>query len=352
VNDSTFADEPKSEEGAAIAAEVAVAGGHGAAGNETLSYAVPSHLVDQLAVGQVVWVPLRKQVVLGVVLALHHDSVSFALRPINALVEPPFRLDQDRLDLARWLARETATNLFAVAAPFFPPGVTARKVEHLRLRLCEQATEDGPALTATQQRLLAFVAEHSGEVDLAAAQSALGSSLTSVADALVRRGLIERVADVRQRPPTAALDRFLRLVPSDLDQTARAPKQRAVVEFLIQRARLAPLDSEGLVPLADVLARTGTDYAIVGALRNKGVVEEVVRPRSIDQTSTPIRRRSSPPPKPRPGERSSVPSPIVIRHRCCSTASPAAVRPRFTCARSPGACGTIARPWSWCRKSR
>ena len=78
--------------------------------------------------------------------------------------------------------------------------------------------------------------------------------------------MLERVVRVVDSTPMPKRERFVRLVSSSDAELERAPKQRAVIDFLSQRARLAPVESGGLVPLTDVLARTGTDRATVTAL--------------------------------------------------------------------------------------
>ncbi len=258
--------------------DVAVDGaraGAGAAG--ILSYALPQQWHARIDVGQLVWVPLRKQLVLGVVVAWGEDQGRAGLKPIHAPVEPAYRLNEDRLAVAAWLSRQTATSFFAAVSPFLPPGVAHRAVEHLRL--APEVISGTVNVTPAQRRLLALLEER-GELSLDAARASLGSSLVSVVPKLEQQGLIERVVHVTHRSPNPRLERFVRLVSDDLHVVNNAPRQRAVVDFLVQRARLAPLDDGGLVRVADVLERTGTDPSTLVALRRKGVVEEIALPRS------------------------------------------------------------------------
>ena len=77
--------------------------------------------------------------------------------------------------------------------------------------------------------------------------------------------------------PTRQRERFVQLAgkgaPGQME-LARGAKQRAVIDFLTQRERLSTSDAQSLVPLGDVLARTGTDRATVTALTRKGLIEE------------------------------------------------------------------------------
>ena len=52
-----------------------------------------------------------------------------------------------------------------------------------------------------------------------------------------------------------------------------------MLNYLVQRNRVAPVDGKGLFRLDDVLARTGTDHAVVTALERKGIVQLVRQPR-------------------------------------------------------------------------
>ena len=252
-------------------ADVAVEGGR-PGGDGVLTYAVPPEHQGALAEGQLVWVPVRRRLVPGIVSTLRAEPPGFPTRPVHAVVEPPVVLDPVRLAAARWMARETACGLYAAAAPFLPPGLSHRVVETLRLA---DPGVDPAGLTPTQRRLVALLRER-GDTDLAAARAELGSCLASVVPRLEEAGVVERTARVEARSSRPREQRFVRLVRRDADEeTERAPRQRAVVAYLTDRARRSASGQADLVPLGDLLARTGTDHAVVGALARKGVVEEV-----------------------------------------------------------------------------
>ena len=172
-----------------------------------LSYAVPAHVRDSVAVGQVVWVPLRGKPALGVIARLHDEAPAFAVKPLLASVDPPMRVSVDQLDTARWLARQSASSLYDALSLFLPPGASHRARPYLRL------TDPGFELsqfTPAQGRLLTLLAER-GETSLEAARSALGSSLTSVVPALEEAGVIATVYRVSDRLPKPRKERWIRL---------------------------------------------------------------------------------------------------------------------------------------------
>ncbi len=273
-------DRPEIKENTAVTSEprfavVAVDGllTGGASGSGELTYEVPATMAAGLAVGQLVWVPLRKSTVLGVVTALELESPPFEARAVHAPVEPGFVLGADRLELARWLARESACTLFTALAPFLPPGVSHRAVEHIRLR--PGADEMYDLLTRAQQRLVDLLAER-GELSLEAAQKATGQTLTTVIPKLVAAGVIERVARVAYHEPQARSERYIRLLSDDPAPVSRSARQESVQADLIRRRRIS--GDAGLVRASDVLSRTGTDASVLRALAGKGVIEEVKLP--------------------------------------------------------------------------
>ena len=264
-------------------ADLAVDGAR--SGGDLLTYAVPSSLAGSLQLGDLVWVGVRKRWGLAVVLRLHDEEPSFATKPIEALVDPPLRLAPDRIETARWMARETSSSLFAACAPFLPPGLASRACETVRLA---DPLPPLPALTTAQRRLVEFLGER-GESQLEAARAALGSSLASVVPKLDEAGIVVRSVRGGWEPPTPKPQRFVRLLAPVAVE--RAPRQQAVVDDLVRRSRLAPSGDPPLVPLPDLLARTGSDHAVVGALARKGVVEEVTvaRPLAlVTESSEPV----------------------------------------------------------------
>lgn len=273
---------PHAEDDPPRLAQIAVDGALGSEGG-VLTYALPEHWLDRIGEGQLVWVSLRKKLALGIVTELEDDAApepAFTARPVHALVEPAFRLDPEALSLGEWIARETVSSRFDALAPFLPPGVSHRAVEYLRLTV-EPEAEELERCTPAQRRLLQLLSEH-GETSLESAREKLGSSLTTVVAKLEAGGMIERIARVTHRTPSPRVERGVRLISNDDrdDQLKSAPKQRAIVSYLEQRYRLSPTREVALVPVREVLQRTGTDHATVGALVRKGIIEEVWGPKA------------------------------------------------------------------------
>jgi len=257
----------------ATIAEIAVAGAR-SGGDGLLSYAVPAHLGDFLAVGQVVWVPLRGKPSLGVIAHLHDEAPAFAVKPLLAPVDPPMWVSAKQLDTARWLAWQSASSLYEALSLFLPPGASHRAQPYLRL------IDPGFELsqfTSAQGRLLKLLAER-GETSLEAARSTLGSSLTSVVPALEEAGVVATAYRVSDRLPKPRKERWIRLHDDpDVAALNNAPAQEAIVTALRRRARVAAGDADGFVPEGDILGQSGSNRASLTALIRKGMVEEVER---------------------------------------------------------------------------
>ncbi len=254
-------------------AEIAVSGARSGS-DGLLSYEAPPSLRATLDVGQLVWVPLRDKPALGVVARRHDERPAFALKPILAAVDPPVRLSPQQFDIARWLARQSASSLYDALALFLPPGTSHRAQPYLRLAVPDPELT---GFTPVQGKLLALLSQR-GETSLETARSALGTRLTSVVPALEALGAIERVYRVSGRLPALRQERWVRLVREpELDALKNAPGQEAIVTTLRRRTRLIASDGDGFVPTAEVLAQSGANRASLSPLVRKGVIEEVER---------------------------------------------------------------------------
>ncbi len=245
-------------------------------GKGVLTYGVPATWADILVPGQLVWVPVRNRVELGVVVAQVSEEPDFAVRDVYAPVIPTFTLSSERMDTAQWLARETASTLYSAASPFLPPGVRNRAIDVL-LPTGLKAEDVSPPITTMQRRLLELVQQR-GEIVADAARHALGQALTSVIPALVERGLIRIEIRVDQHRPAQRMVRLVRLLDDDPAAVNRSPKQAKVLEELLLLRRLRRDDDSDLIAVADLRERVEADSATIAALVKKGVIEEILAP--------------------------------------------------------------------------
>ena len=283
-------------------AEVAIQGGHYGDRLATLTYTIPPNLRGRIDTGQLIWVPLRQKLVLGVITGTHDHEPGFATRPIHAPVEPEFRLGAAQLALATWMARRYLCTIFEAALPMLPPGASRRSVVHL---VATGAPPPLAGLSPKARRLLSLLEER-GETSLNDVQTALGSSLATVVQRLETLGLIERVARVVHDIPQAREERWVRLLPAgngtgpvaDL-VGPRAPRQAAVLELLRRQARISggpDGDNPAPLPIGDVYRLTEANRQLLRTLEEKGLIEVFGAPGRAEPQALRPRRYEAPPP--------------------------------------------------------
>ncbi len=227
------------------------ADGHFADRYATLTYRVPDALIGSVDIGQLVWIPIRNNLALGVVVdwGAPPAAATYRVRDLHAPVEPAFKLSDIQWQLATWLAGETLCSLFEAASPMLPPGVGSRTVEYLELIQPPDDT-DRKQLTAMQLRLVERL-EANQSMTLASARRAMDSSLATIVPALEQKGILKRVARVRNRQPESKdLPLVVRLLEGGDPPPERAFRQVETYEWLRARLRLRP---DRTMPLEVVL---------------------------------------------------------------------------------------------------
>lgn len=250
------------------------------------TYALPDSLAGRIGEHQIVWVPLRDDLKLGVTVRVHTEAPDLKLRAVHAPVEPEFRLSDQQWSVVQWLRSNTLCTLFEAVTPFLPPGVSQRSVEYVRLRGDVDLTTR--KLTPAQRRLVDLLTER-GEMSIDAARQALGRGLTTVIPRLDEAGIIERTARVRNRPASAGTLRYVRLLAdADLD-LSHAPVQKRAYEVLRRRASVTHAAE---LPWDDLVRRSGVTAAALRALEARHALEVIERPRSAkaDSLSRPAAR--------------------------------------------------------------
>jgi len=261
--------DPTSASNSDLYLEVAVDGTRGSS-RDTLTYGGPA----EVARGDVVWVPLRDKIQLGVVVATSRTAPDYDVRPVTAVTDPPLALTEAQLALAEWIAATTASSLYAAAALMLPPGMSHTAVPWYR-RL-----ESGEAATRVQALVLDLLDRH-GPMPIDRLQREAGSSLASVLPALARAGLIERVIEVADRPVKQRTERWLML---------GAPIERPTEkqERVLRAIRLA---GDGGISAVEAMRVADVTASVFETLVRKGFVVGEMRPAS---GASPVREAAQP----------------------------------------------------------
>lgn len=251
----------------------ALAGGKGG----VYTYEVPATSHDPVERGLLVIVPIQKRHYPGLVLAVTHNAPPFPVRPIHSIPEPRMVLSAERLATAEWLARESASSVYAAAALFLPSGLHTSMVDVYHFAGLDDDAEID--LTPSQRKVLGHLRrERSMTIDQL--RKATGQTLTTVMDALRQRGLVRHEVRVDRRIPGPRVDRYLRLLNDDAEKVTRSPKQQAILEHLVEIVRFRRSDDSDLIPLATLRLAVDLDSGSLGAMEKKGVVEIIELPRS------------------------------------------------------------------------
>jgi primosomal protein N' (replication factor Y) (superfamily II helicase) len=234
----------------------------------TFTYAIPEHLADKVALGQLVWVPFNTRRLQGVVIAFSDTSPVQETKDIDEIVDPRPFLSKTHLDLARWIAREYLCSLNDAIQLMLPLGVEQTPKIFLALT-GKTPTEE---LTEKQNALLALF-ENKTEIEL----GSVPRDLRGTVDTLVRREIINKATII---PPPRAKPRrvkFVRLVNADalalLGPRELSGRYSAIVDFL--------KNEQGAVWVSAVYAATNCELSHLRRLETIGVValeeEEVMR---------------------------------------------------------------------------
>ena len=240
----------------------------------TFSYSVANGI--EPVPGQLVVVPFGPRRVQGIVFEVVDRPQVEDVRPVLRSEGSAPVLTDTQLRLARWVSDYYMCSLFEAAAPMLPPGGRFRIKSYFE----PTAAADGHTpSTPYQAKALDFIRQH-GPVEEGRLSWALGDRAPAAARRLQDAGFVTRTyarsnpaGKVKRRDyiqlPARALTRLRR----EFDTiTARAPRQRAALELMLDRG--SPM------LLAD--ARREFGQSAIAALLVKGALEKASLPEERD----------------------------------------------------------------------
>jgi len=252
---------------------------------EPYTYAVPEALGDRVTPGARVVVPVRRQELIGVVVAVGVEPPAGGVAAREILAVPDLRpaLSGPMLELAEWMARYYGAPLGMVLRAMLPGGMWGRSSVLLRVL-------DPSAVGGVAGELLAWLAREGGEAPMGAATRALRRPLWGVAERLVRIGALELQVEPPSTGPSPETERLVRLTGDPLTlreveaRFARSPRQRQLYEVLEHAG--------GVVPWRHLTGRLGFGDGLIRALLRGGLAEAVaverIRDPFADEPVTPL----------------------------------------------------------------
>ena len=156
---------------------------------DSLTYEIPDGLVDEVAIGSCVLVPLGSRQAVGYVTDFEQTPSVAQTRQILARLGSPVRLTGDMLDLAKWISGEYICPLPRVVAGMLP-GVMHCRVQ---ARVSRRGTPPAASLTPAEKDLFDIIPTDGGGLSLD--RLCEGRDRTSVLRAVRRleaKGVVER----------------------------------------------------------------------------------------------------------------------------------------------------------------
>ncbi len=242
----------------------------------TFHYSIPPHLMDSVAVGQLVKVPFGPRSLQGIVVGLSDTSPVAETRDIEEVLEPKPVLTPVQIELARWISSYYLAPLRDCLRLMLPPGLARRS------KLLVQLKEEGfPSDLSEEERAVVEFLRRRGEVELESLSRDLGiPEPRSLIDGLERRGIVTKRWGLSEPEVKPRRERFLRLIAKEDEIAEELPdlgypsKQAKVLEALAA-------SDPPLLTLSEVLARAGCSESPVYALAEKGLVEITERRRLV-----------------------------------------------------------------------
>lgn len=278
-----------------------------------LTYRVPRHMRPFMRVGQLVWAPLRRQRVQGVVLDMYawdaaqelDEAASTAqpfpsayvgnpndLRDLLDFADPEAVLTDAQLRLARWLSAYYRAPLYSALSLMLPTGAAQQS------ELTWRASVDGlqadlGTLPLGERGVLYYLRQHgeTSERDLRSELRGSDADLRETYAALLERGLALRGTRITRQRTRPKIERFVQLainqeqVEASLTTLSRSARQAGVFLYLARQSAAHHLytsqsdaqEGDFEMSASDLYAATNSNLTTLRALEDKGLITIVER---------------------------------------------------------------------------
>lgn len=244
--------------------KIGVAVDTGNSGNvDVLTYEVPYDLADQVEIGTCVLVPLGSRQIIGYVIGPDPHSPISNLKEIISIVDTPVRLDQNLVDLAKWVSNEYFCSYSKTLLSMLPSVVqcTVKCVVSMGLG------NDRCELTVRETRLLNTLEGLGGETTLDDLCLALGKShVLGLLKPLEANGSITRHWRLISPEGKARSLRAVAASSVSADELALTEKQKAVWNVVSTIGRS--------IAVAELVNRFGVSASAVNLLVKRGIINE------------------------------------------------------------------------------
>ncbi len=202
--------------------------------DRTLTYRVPQHLADKVAMGKLVEVPVRNQRCHGCIVGLAAspgDVPLDKLRDITKIITPDFQIDHELLELGQWISQYYIAPIGQTLACISFLGfnwITSHTQAVVQLQASPSSSQK---LTPKQQLVIDYLISRKGVAPIAEIREQLRIS-ESVIGGLIKKGLVERKDLVLTRHDDFGFDSQSGLSQPLVLNSAQAEALGAIVQQL------------------------------------------------------------------------------------------------------------------------
>ncbi|GAC1544171.1 MAG: primosomal protein N' [Herpetosiphon sp.] len=247
-----------------------------------LSYRVPNHIEPIIDVGMPVWVPLRRDQVIGIVLAIREPDTGelpppMVLRDVIDIVDPEVKIPPAGLALAQWMADYYRAPLWDALALFLPAGIDKETTSQLHVTDSGETTELAE-LPTSERGILFYLRRHgvTQERELAHVLKGTETEIRRATSALVDGGFLKRgmiLPSGHARPRYEHVAWVTISAEFDWDRLGtRAPRRAAVLRELQQRAAMRCVTPEENATAVEPVRADGLPLAVLRALAAENLI--------------------------------------------------------------------------------
>jgi primosomal protein N' (replication factor Y) len=235
--------------------------------DQPYDYQLPDQLLSKIRCGSAVIVPFGKQKCLGFVISFPERPAVTNLQSVEEVVGSELIIDQDLIEVAKWLSEYYAASLGESFSQVAPPNLPRRvrklvqAVPHFNLHI----------LTSKQQEVYRMIVQKGGKIFLSQLKKIFGRNIYSLVKALASKKAIKITYHIDKPARTTATRKYVKLsqplLEAEIASKLRyAPKQRKILSLL---------KSKSLWPMATLLSVARASPSSINSLASKGIVKIV-----------------------------------------------------------------------------
>ncbi|MFQ3548621.1 MAG: primosomal protein N' [Armatimonadota bacterium] len=230
-----------------------------------LTYQLPDHLVDIAEIGSAVFVPLQNRWVVGYILEFDSQANLSQTKSISSIVKTPAKLNEELLDLAKWISSRYICPL-SEAVMAILPSIFQRKAECIVSLTDNQYSK----FNQVEQEIVEYIKKNDNAVSLESlAKGRDKSDVIKVIKSLEKKDAVQRnwqISSPKVKEKKLVGVRLKENYVNILDSKFTT-KQNELFNFLLSEKRE--------ISVIELQQRYGFSRSIISSLLKKGIIEEI-----------------------------------------------------------------------------